>query len=141
MINLTYCGDLFSILLCQSSSPKLLEFVQYFQVIPLCPKCPQDGSCFAIMKPGKSWYFMYNFCLHRTFVDLLYYTIWVHSLGWWCSRVRLQRSLIKNPSYLFFQKWRLKSMSYINVDDIKTFFTLNYERKIHISFFQKWRLK
>ncbi|KAL9984453.1 hypothetical protein ACROYT_G006746 [Oculina patagonica] len=21
------------------------------QVIPLCPKCPQDGSCFAIMKP------------------------------------------------------------------------------------------
>ena len=73
--------NLFSISLCQSSSPKLREFVQYFQVIPLCPKCPQDGSCFAIMKPGKSWYFIYPFCLHRTVVDQPYYTIWVHSLG------------------------------------------------------------
>ena len=22
------------------------------QIIPRCPKCPQDGSCFSIMKPG-----------------------------------------------------------------------------------------
>ena len=28
----------------------------------------------------------------------------------------------KRSSFLFFQKWRLKSISYINVDDIKKLF-------------------
>lgn len=34
----------------------ILTFLVFFhQVIPLCPKCPRDGSCFAIMKPGNSF--------------------------------------------------------------------------------------